>query len=81
MTDTVEAIATCVTAIGVMIALFGLRASQRQRLREFESFYVQRYWALMDGLSLPALRAREEDRSRQMMKGLRGPTCVYAKIS
>lgn len=58
----IQAIATCVTAAGVLIAVLGLRASQQQRLREFEAFYVQRYWGLMDGLSLPALRGESGGR-------------------
>lgn len=53
-------IATCVTAVGVVIAILGLRASRRQRLRQFETFYVERYWKLMDGLSLPALRGQAD---------------------
>lgn len=41
---------------GSHIRALSIRASQRQRLRQFEGFYVQRYWALMDKLSLDALR-------------------------
>jgi hypothetical protein len=52
----IQSIATSVTAVGVVVAVLGLRASQRQRLRQFENLYVQRYWALMDKLSLEALR-------------------------
>jgi hypothetical protein len=48
-------IALSVTAAGVIIALFGLRQSYRSRLRQFESMYVQRYWSIMDRLSLDAL--------------------------
>lgn len=49
-------IASVATAIGVFIALTGLRQSQRQRVRAFEDSYVRRYWHLMDQLSLDALR-------------------------
>lgn len=52
----IQTIATCVTAFGVVVATLGLRASRRQRLRQFEMLYVQRYWTLMDQLSLAARR-------------------------
>jgi hypothetical protein len=45
-----------ITIISVLLAVLALRASQRQRLRQFETLYVQRYWSLMDGLTLAALR-------------------------
>lgn len=51
----IESIAAVVTAIGVVFAGFQLRAGQLQRYRQFESLYVQRYWALLDELSLDAL--------------------------
>jgi hypothetical protein len=51
-------IAAVATAIGVFIALTGLRQNQRQRIRAFEDFYVRRYWELMDQLSLDALRGK-----------------------
>ena len=49
-----QSIATLITAGGVLLAVLTLRASQRQRLRQFESFYVARYWHLMNGLPLAA---------------------------
>lgn len=52
----IETIATCITAAGVLIAVLQLRASRVQRRRQFEALYVQRYWAIMDLLSLQALR-------------------------
>jgi hypothetical protein len=55
-----QSIATLITAVGVLLGVLTLRASQRQRLRQFESFYVARYWHLMDGLSLAALRGDEQ---------------------
>ena len=55
-----RSIATLITAVGVLLGVLTLRASLRQRLRQFESFYVARYWHLMDGLSLAALRGDEQ---------------------
>jgi hypothetical protein len=48
-------IALIVTAAGVLAAVFGLRQSNRERLRQFEAMYVQRYWSIVDQLSLDAL--------------------------
>jgi hypothetical protein len=48
-------IALIVTAVGVLAAVFGLRQSNRERLRQFEAMYVQRYWSILDQLSLGAL--------------------------
>jgi hypothetical protein len=48
-------IAGIATAVGVLLALGGLRQGQRQRIRAFEDFYVSRYWLLLDRLSLRAL--------------------------
>jgi hypothetical protein len=45
-------IAGSVTAAGVVIGLFGLRRGYRSRPRQFESMYVQRYWSIMDRISL-----------------------------
>jgi hypothetical protein len=50
-------IALIVTAIGVIGVAVGLRQSYRERLRQFESMYVQRYWKILDQLSLEALKA------------------------
>lgn len=49
-------IALIITAIGVLGVVYGLRQSYRQRLREFEELYVQRYWALLDKFSLDVLK-------------------------
>jgi hypothetical protein len=49
-------IALIVTAIGVLGAVYSLRQSYRERLRQFEAMYVERYWSLLDQLSLGALR-------------------------
>jgi len=50
-------IATIVTGIGILIAVWQLRDSKVQRVRQFEDFYIQRYWSLMDELSLSALKS------------------------
>lgn len=49
-------IALVVTAIGVLGAVYSLRQSYRERLRQFEAMYVERYWSLLDQLSLSALK-------------------------
>jgi hypothetical protein len=51
-----QSISTLITAVGVLLGVVTLRASQRQRLRQFECFYIARYWDLMDELSLKALK-------------------------
>jgi hypothetical protein len=51
-----EDIAWVATAVGVLVAAFSVRAANSQRRRQFETIYVQRYWALMDQLSLDALK-------------------------
>jgi len=49
-------IALIVTAVGVLGVVFGLRQSYRERLRQFEEKYVERYWKILDELSLEAVR-------------------------
>jgi len=49
-------IALIVTAVGVLGVVFGLRQSYRERLRQFEEKYVERYWRILDELSLEAVR-------------------------
>jgi hypothetical protein len=52
----VSDIALIVTAIGVLGVVIGLRQSYRERLRQFESRYVERYWKISDDLSLEVVR-------------------------
>lgn len=52
-------IALIVTALGVLAAVYGLRQSYRERLQQFESMYVTRYWSLLDRLSVEALRGSD----------------------
>jgi hypothetical protein len=54
-----EKIAWVATAVGVFVAVFAVRAANSQRRRQFETIYVQRYWALMDQLSLDAHKGCE----------------------
>jgi hypothetical protein len=54
-------IALIITAVGVLAAVFGLRQSNRERLRQFEAMYVQRYWSILDQLSLQALAGSAKD--------------------
>jgi len=51
-------IALIVTAVGVLGAVYSLRQNYRQRLRQFEAMFVQRYWALLDKFSLDMLRGK-----------------------
>jgi hypothetical protein len=42
----------------VLAVMIGLRRNYLDHLRQFESMYVQRYWMILDHLSLDALRGR-----------------------
>ncbi len=48
-----------VTALGVLGAAYGLRQNNLERLRQFEEMYVNRYWSLLDLLSLDALKGSD----------------------
>ena len=59
----IQNIAAVATTVAALIALFAgvvaaksLWALNRQRIRQFETTFVERYWSLMDRLSLAALR-------------------------
>jgi hypothetical protein len=54
-------IALIVTAVGVLGVVLGLRQSYRERLRQFEEKYVERYWKILDDLSLEAMRGPSSD--------------------
>ena len=47
--------------IGVPVAVLQLRAAGKQRRREFEYLFVQRYWKIMDDLSLEAVECTKPD--------------------
>jgi hypothetical protein len=49
-----------VAVIGVAGVLFSLRQAYRARLRQFEEKYVERYWSILDGLSLAALSISDQ---------------------
>lgn len=49
-----------VAIIGVVGLLFSLRQAYRARLRQFEEKYVERYWSILDSLSLAALRISDQ---------------------
>ncbi len=51
----VSDIALFITAIGVLGVVMGLRQSYLERLQQFEGKYVERYWKILDRLSLEAL--------------------------
>lgn len=68
----VSDIALFFTALGLVGVMAGLRQSFRERLRQFESLYVQRYWKILDQLSLEAVKASPaEDAGRQDEKAIR----------
>jgi hypothetical protein len=68
----VSEIALIVTALGVLGVMVGLRQSYRERLRQFESMYVQRYWKILDQLSLEAVKASPvADASHEDEKAIR----------
>jgi hypothetical protein len=60
----IQDIASIATAVGVYFAVIGLRQARIQRMRQFESMFVQRYWKLMDDLSLQAWQGMPPRRSR-----------------
>lgn len=53
-----QEVASIATAFGVLIAVLALHAANLQRRRQFETIYVQRYWSLIDQLSLDAQKGR-----------------------
>ena len=53
------AVGVVVAAAGVVIAAFSVRGANVQRRRQFETIFVQRYWSLIDRLSLDAQSGSE----------------------
>jgi hypothetical protein len=47
-------IASIAAVFGIFIAVLAVRAARLQRRRQFETIFVQRYWSLIDRLSLDA---------------------------
>jgi hypothetical protein len=65
-------IALIVTALGVLGVKIGLRQSYRERLRQFEAMYVERYRKILDQLSLEAVTSSSEiDVTRDDEKAIR----------
>ena len=50
----IQQVASIATAFGVFIAVLAVRVSNLERRRQFETIFVQRYWSLIDRLSLDA---------------------------
>ena len=64
--------------VAIIVAIVQLSQLRKQRIRDFEDLFVQRYWAIMDSLSLKAIecdapddRAVEADDRRAVMAYLR----------
>ncbi|HUZ56106.1 MAG TPA: hypothetical protein VMU94_26725 [Streptosporangiaceae bacterium] len=55
----ISQIALIVTALGVLGVIYSLRQNHRERLRQFEAMYVQRYWSIIDRLSLEVLTGQD----------------------
>jgi hypothetical protein len=51
----IQDVAAIATAVGVLVGALSLLGSWRTRVRQFEALYIQRYWELMNELSLVAL--------------------------
>lgn len=45
-------VTSCITALGVLLAVPQIVELNRQQHRSFEQLYVQRYWQLQDGYSV-----------------------------
>jgi hypothetical protein len=59
MATVLEEIAWVATAVGVILVARSIRVANLQRRRQFETIFVQRYWALIDQLSLDAQKGRQ----------------------
>jgi hypothetical protein len=53
--------ALIISVFGFFGLLFSLRQTYRARLRQFEEKYVERYWSILDDLSLSALRMSDQE--------------------
>jgi hypothetical protein len=54
-------VALAVSFAGATIAIVTLRLNYRQRLRQFEQMYVERYWHIIDRCSLAAMSTKSSD--------------------
>jgi hypothetical protein len=66
-------IALVVSFAGAIIAMTALRLNYRQRLRQFEQMYVERYWNIIDRCSLTAVSTKSstKDPSEDDQKAIR----------
>jgi hypothetical protein len=64
-------ISLVVAVFGLLGLLFSLRQSYRARLRQFEEKYVERYWSILDELSLEALSLSDSDPDRNDERAIR----------
>jgi hypothetical protein len=60
-----------VSVFGFFGLLFSLRQTYRARLRQFEEKYVERYWSILDDLSLEAFRMSYQGPSEHDEKTIR----------
>lgn len=49
------AVGALIAAVALIVGALSLWELKRQRVRQFETIFVERYWALMDRLSLAAI--------------------------
>lgn len=68
--------ALIVSVFGFFGLLFSLRQSYRARLRQFEEKYVERYWAILDDLSLSALKMSDQEPDEEDEKVIRKYTLL-----
>ena len=54
-------VALAVSFVGAIIAIVTLRLNYRQRLRQFEQMYVERYWNIIDRCSLAAVSTKSSN--------------------
>jgi hypothetical protein len=64
-------ISLIVAVCGLSGLLFSLRQSYRARLRQFEEKYVERYWSMLDRLSLEALSVSKQKPDRDDEEAIR----------
>jgi hypothetical protein len=68
-------------SFGVFIAVLAVRVSNLERRRQFETIFVQRYWSLIDCLSLDAQKGTVVRKSKYRTRKLFVPTFDSARRS
>jgi hypothetical protein len=63
--------ALIVSIFGFFGLMFSLRQTYRARLRQFEGKYVERYWTILDNLSLAALSISDQAPDDEDRKNIR----------